>query len=85
MFPKGFCCSGVEGKDVVQLLREALDRRNDVNIDVCAVLNDTTGCLMSCAWQDTRGEIQLDKNSTNTYQKVAATKKSRCKKSVVYA
>ena len=29
---KGFCCSGVEGKDVVQLLREALQRRNDVDI-----------------------------------------------------
>ena len=54
---KGFCCSGVEGKDVVQLLREALERRNDVDIDVCAVLNDTTGCLMSCAWQDTRSVL----------------------------
>jgi len=56
---KGFCCSGVEGRDVVQLLREALERRNDVDIDVCAVLNDTTGCLMSCAWQDTRSRIGL--------------------------
>lgn len=46
---KGFCCSGVEGEDVVQLLREALERRTDIEIDVMAVLNDTTGTLMSCA------------------------------------
>ena len=26
---------------------------------MCAVLNDTTGCLMSCAWQDTRSRIGL--------------------------
>ena len=31
---KGFKCSGVEGKDVVLLLREALARRGDVNIEV---------------------------------------------------
>jgi hexokinase len=51
---KGFCCSGVEGEDVCQLLRDAIVRRDDVKIDVCAVLNDTTGCLMSCAWQEPR-------------------------------
>ena len=31
---KGFKCTGVEGKDVVLLLREALARRGDVNIEV---------------------------------------------------
>merc|ERR1719464_1044770 len=46
---KGFNCSGVEGEDVVQLLSEAIERRGDVKIEVCAILNDTTGCLMSCA------------------------------------
>ena len=43
---KGFCCSGVEGEDVCQLLRDALARlegEKHVQIDVCAVLNDTTG------------------------------------------
>ena len=49
---KGFQCSGVEGEDVVLLLRQALARRGDVNIEVCAILNDTTGCLMSCAWKN---------------------------------
>ncbi|XP_013785503.1 hexokinase-1-like [Limulus polyphemus] len=45
---KGFRCAGVEGEDVVQLLREALLRKK-INIDVVAVVNDTTGTLMSCA------------------------------------
>ena len=31
---KGFKCAGVEGEDVVVLLREALARRGDVNIEV---------------------------------------------------
>ena len=31
---KGFKCEGVEGQDVVQLLKEALMRRGDVNIEV---------------------------------------------------
>ncbi len=56
---KGFSCSGVEGEDVCQLLREAIARRGDVKIDVCAVLNDTTGCLMSCAWKEPHCRIGL--------------------------
>ena len=40
---KGFNCAGVEGEDVVQLLQEAIARRGDVKIEVCAILNDTTG------------------------------------------
>jgi len=56
---KGFNCAGVEGEDVVRLLQEALERRGDVKIEVCAILNDTTGCLMSCAWRDNRCRIGL--------------------------
>merc|ERR1711936_761661 len=56
---KGFNCAGVEGEDVVKLLQEALERRGDVKIEVCAILNDTTGCLMSCAWKDNRCRIGL--------------------------
>ena len=41
------------------LLNQALDKRGDVKIDVCAILNDTTGCLMSCAWKDNRCRIGL--------------------------
>ena len=40
---KGFNCEGVEGKNVVDLLQEALARRGDVQIEICAILNDTTG------------------------------------------
>merc|ERR1712223_2198803 len=56
---KGFSCEGVEGQDVVQLVQEAIERRGDVKIEVCAILNDTTGCLMSCAWRDERCRIGL--------------------------
>lgn len=47
---KGFHCTGAEGRDVVEMLSSALARRGDVDIDVMAVLNDTTGTLMSCAY-----------------------------------
>ncbi|XP_011506332.1 PREDICTED: hexokinase type 2-like isoform X1 [Ceratosolen solmsi marchali] len=56
---KGFNCSGVVNEDVVSLLEEAIARRNDVKIDVCAILNDTTGTLMSCAWKNKNCRIGL--------------------------
>lgn len=57
---KGFNCEGVVNEDVVQLLKEAINRRNDLNnVDVCAILNDTTGTLMSCAWKDQNCMIGL--------------------------
>ena len=43
---KGFNCEGVEGRNVVECLQEALVRRGDVQIEICAILNDTTGNLM---------------------------------------
>lgn len=48
---KGFTAKGVEGEDVVKLLFDAVNRRakRDFNIDIVAVVNDTTGTLMSCA------------------------------------
>lgn len=46
---KGFKCDGVVNEDVVRLLKEAIARRGKLEIDVMAVLNDTTGTLMSCA------------------------------------
>ncbi|XP_002740521.1 hexokinase-1-like [Saccoglossus kowalevskii] len=49
MWTKGFKASGVEGKDVCVLLYEAVKRRGDILLDVIAVVNDTTGTLMSCA------------------------------------
>lgn len=34
----------------MQLLREACLRRGDVDIDVVAVLNDTTGTMLACSF-----------------------------------
>ncbi|XP_042523024.1 hexokinase-3 [Dipodomys spectabilis] len=45
---KGFRCSGVEGQDVVQLLRDAIRRQGTYSIDVVAVVNDTVGTMMGC-------------------------------------
>ncbi|XP_050731247.1 hexokinase type 2-like isoform X2 [Eriocheir sinensis] len=56
---KGFKCAGVEGRDVVELLKQAIARRGDVKIKICAVLNDTTGTLMSCAWKNHNCRIGL--------------------------
>lgn len=56
---KGFDCSGVQGKDVVQLLREAVKRRRNVDIDVVAIVNDTTGTLMSCAHKNRECRLGL--------------------------
>ncbi len=54
-----YFCSGVEGEDVVKLLKEAIVRRGDIRVDVAAILNDTTGCLMSCAWKNPKCRIGL--------------------------
>jgi len=56
---KGFKCEGVEGEDVVELLRAAIKRRSDVDIDVMAVVNDTTGTLMSCAHKNKECRVGL--------------------------
>ncbi|XP_053693107.1 hexokinase type 2-like [Sabethes cyaneus] len=57
---KGFTCSEVVNQDIVQLLRDALDRRTDGNkIEICAILNDTVGTLMSCAWKNRNCRIGL--------------------------
>uniref|UniRef100_A0A224Z0B0 Phosphotransferase n=1 Tax=Rhipicephalus zambeziensis TaxID=60191 RepID=A0A224Z0B0_9ACAR len=56
---KGFKCSGVENEDVVRLLREAIKKRKDINIDVMAIVNDTTGTLMSCAHKNKQCRLGL--------------------------
>ncbi|KAK5981466.1 Phosphotransferase [Trichostrongylus colubriformis] len=54
---KGFNATDVEGSDVVTLLREACRRRQDIDIDVVAVLNDTVGTLMACAFKENSCQI----------------------------
>ncbi|KAL1452922.1 hypothetical protein WDU94_007106 [Cyamophila willieti] len=59
---KGFKCDGVVGRDVVTMLREAVDRQHKVNIKIVALLNDSTGCLVSCAYkhQDCKIGVIID-------------------------
>lgn len=40
---KTFNCPSVVGRDAVQMLREAINRRGDTHVEVLAVLNDTAG------------------------------------------
>ncbi|PIO74563.1 Hexokinase [Teladorsagia circumcincta] len=49
---KGFKVSGCEGMDVCKMLKEACSRRRDIDIDVVALLNDTVGTLMACAFKE---------------------------------
>jgi len=56
---KGFKCSGVEGEDVGELLQAAMSRRGDIDVNVVAIINDTTGTLMSCAHKNRECRIGL--------------------------
>ncbi|KAM9860559.1 hexokinase HKDC1-like [Aulostomus maculatus] len=56
---KGFKATNCEGQDVVKMLREAIRRRNDFDLDIVAVVNDTVGTMMSCAYEDRQCEIGL--------------------------
>ncbi|XP_070760238.1 hexokinase-2 isoform X2 [Enoplosus armatus] len=56
---KGFKASGVEGKDVVSLLRKSIKKRGDFDIDIVAVINDTVGTMMTCGYDDRHCEIGL--------------------------
>lgn len=56
---KGFNCSGVEGEDVVKLLKEAIHRRGDYDIGSVAMVNDTVGTMMSCGYRDQKCEIGM--------------------------
>uniref|UniRef100_A0A493TPC3 Hexokinase-2 n=1 Tax=Anas platyrhynchos platyrhynchos TaxID=8840 RepID=A0A493TPC3_ANAPP len=56
---KGFKCSSVEGKDVVSLLRKAIKKRGDFDIDIVAVVNDTVGTMMTCGYDDHNCEVGL--------------------------
>lgn len=58
---KGFSCEGVVGQDVVQLFHEAIDRfganKGEAvsgleGVRCVAIVNDTTGTLMACAYKN---------------------------------
>ncbi|XP_029415289.1 hexokinase-2 isoform X2 [Nannospalax galili] len=64
---KGFKSSGVEGRDVVDLIRKAIQRRGDFDIDIVAVVNDTVGTMMTCGYDDQNCEIGLIVGSNACY------------------
>lgn len=53
---KGFGAAGVEGNDVVAMFRKALDK-NNVPVQITALINDTTGTLMASRYVDPRTKI----------------------------
>uniref|UniRef100_A0A4W3HXF6 hexokinase n=1 Tax=Callorhinchus milii TaxID=7868 RepID=A0A4W3HXF6_CALMI len=55
----GWTSSGVEGRDVVTLLRQAIQKRGDFDIDIVAVINDTVGTMMTCGYDDHNCEVGL--------------------------
>ncbi|KAF1388813.1 hypothetical protein PFLUV_G00066560 [Perca fluviatilis] len=56
---KAFKSNGVEGKDVVSLLRRSIKKRGDFDVDILAVINDTVGTMMTCGYDDHHCEIGL--------------------------
>lgn len=55
---KGFNISGVEGKDVVPMLQNAL-KELDVPVKVVALINDTTGTLVASMYTDDQTKMGL--------------------------
>lgn len=55
---KGFSVPSVQGGDVVQMLQDALDRKK-VNVTVTALVNDTTGTLISHAYSQPNTSIAV--------------------------
>ncbi|XP_023791611.1 hexokinase-3 isoform X7 [Cyanistes caeruleus] len=56
---KGFSASGCVGQDVVQLLRDAAQRKQHLGMKVVALVNDTVGTMMACGYDDPKCEIGL--------------------------
>ncbi|NWI03545.1 HXK3 protein, partial [Tichodroma muraria] len=56
---KGFSASGCVGQDVVQLLRDAAQRKQHLGMQVVALVNDTVGTMMACGYDDPKCEIGL--------------------------
>lgn len=55
---KGFTCSGVVDEDVVKMLQTAMDEKN-LGVQCVALVNDTVGTLMACAYRDPNTAIGL--------------------------
>uniref|UniRef100_A0A6P7F0M1 Phosphotransferase n=1 Tax=Diabrotica virgifera virgifera TaxID=50390 RepID=A0A6P7F0M1_DIAVI len=55
----GYSCEGVIGKDVVQLLNDAVNKREDLKINIVAVANNTTANFMVCVFKDFETKIEM--------------------------
>ncbi|XP_030376247.1 hexokinase type 2-like [Scaptodrosophila lebanonensis] len=56
---KGFSCDEVVGKNVTKLLQESISRRGTLKVNIVAIINDTTGALISCAYNHKNCRIGL--------------------------
>lgn len=56
---KNFDCPDAVGKDSALLLQEAINRRGDLNVDVVAIISDTTGTLVKGAYLEPDTAIGL--------------------------
>ncbi|QDR81583.1 hexokinase [Sporomusa termitida] len=54
---KEFKTSGVEGRNIGELLQAALKRKGSSHVKSLAIINDTTGTLLSTAYTDTATSI----------------------------
>ncbi|XP_046806011.1 hexokinase type 2-like isoform X2 [Lucilia cuprina] len=54
---KNFNLPDVIGRNVVELLQEAVERRGQIKISTYVLMNDTTAVLMSCAFKNHYGKI----------------------------
>ncbi|OUM67425.1 hypothetical protein PIROE2DRAFT_40082 [Piromyces sp. E2] len=80
LWSKEFNCSNTKGKDVVEMLNDAF-KRNKINVNIRALVNDTVGTLMSCAYSDpqTRIGLVLGEGTNVAYvEKIENIKKWKC-------
>lgn len=56
---KGYGAREAVGKDVVQLLRDALKRHDDISVNLVAIVNISAGTLMALAWSYTSCKVGL--------------------------
>lgn len=56
---KEFSASGVQGKDVVKMMKDALKKAGLERINIAALVNDTVGTLAACSYRDSFCDIGL--------------------------
>uniref|UniRef100_A0A4W3JPY4 hexokinase n=1 Tax=Callorhinchus milii TaxID=7868 RepID=A0A4W3JPY4_CALMI len=56
---KRFKATGVQGVNVVNMLRKSIEKQKDYMVDVLALVNDTVGVMMGCGFEDSFCEIGL--------------------------